>query len=88
MMNTKIYFQPKADVNIYQEGTLNKRDEKRTTIAVMWVVIILCSRQVPVSNLALGTGYPDRDFSLFSAVHVNTRLVPHLRCRKHPYIHP
>ena len=64
-MNMEIYFEPKTDVNIYQEETLNKRDEKRTTIAVMWVVTMLCARQVPVSNLALGTGYPDRDFSLF-----------------------
>lgn len=84
MMNMEIYFQPKTAVNMNQDETLNKRDEKRTTIAVMWEVIVLCARQVPVSNFALGTGYPGRDFALFSSVHVNTGLVPHLGCRKHP----
>jgi len=86
MMNMETYFQPKTSVNMYQEETLNSRDEKRTTIAVTWVVTVLCARQVPVSNIALGTGYPDRDFSLFSSVHVNTGLVPQLGCRKHPSI--
>jgi hypothetical protein len=86
MMNMEIYFQPKTAVDTHQEETLDKRDETRTTIAITWVVFVFRARQVPVSNLALGTGYPDRDFSLFSSVHVNSGIVPHLRCRTHPPI--